>query len=98
MAVCKSTRRFTTDTNEPLKQIFRESPVSKDREKAWIHALLDSETGDPPLAEAIICDSISDSGADEIFKRRTECLIPYFRCHGEQCVLVRSGWVGSIAA
>jgi hypothetical protein len=49
MAVSKSTRRSTPDTNEPLKQIFRESQVSKDREKAWIHALLDSETGDPPL-------------------------------------------------
>lgn len=49
MAVSKNTRRSTTDTNEPLKQIFRQSQVSKDREKAWIHALLHSETGDPPL-------------------------------------------------
>jgi hypothetical protein len=49
MAVSKSTRRSTPDTNEPLKQIFRQSQVSKDREKAWIRALLGSETGDPPL-------------------------------------------------
>jgi hypothetical protein len=49
MAVSKSTRRSTPDTNEPLKPIFRDSQVSKDRKEAWIHALLHSETGDPPL-------------------------------------------------
>jgi hypothetical protein len=49
MAVSKSTRRSTRDTNQPLREIFQKSPVSKDREQAWIHALLHSETGDPPL-------------------------------------------------
>lgn len=49
MAVSKSTRRSTPDTNQALKDIFRTSQVSEEREKAWSRALLDSETGDPPL-------------------------------------------------
>jgi hypothetical protein len=49
MAVSKSTRRSTPDTNQLLKEIFRNSQVSKDREQAWSRALLHSETGDPPL-------------------------------------------------
>jgi hypothetical protein len=49
MAVSKSTRRSTPDTNQSLKDIFRSSQVSADREQAWSRVLLHSETGDPPL-------------------------------------------------
>ena len=49
MAVSKSTRRPTRDTNESLREIFNTSPITKQREQDWIHALVHSETGDPPL-------------------------------------------------
>lgn len=36
-------------TQQTLKQIFRQSRVSKDREQVWIHAVVHSKTGGPPL-------------------------------------------------
>lgn len=49
MAVSKNTRRSDPDTNQILKDILQSNKVSADREQDWSRALLQTETGDPPL-------------------------------------------------
>jgi len=49
MAVSKSTRPSTFDTNQILRKILKSNRVSSDREQSWSRALVHSETGDPPV-------------------------------------------------
>jgi hypothetical protein len=49
MAVSKSTRPSTSDTNQILREILQSNQVCSDREQSWSRALVHTETGDPPL-------------------------------------------------
>ncbi|MGC2161337.1 MAG: hypothetical protein WA634_05490 [Silvibacterium sp.] len=49
MAVSKSTRPSTSDTNQILRKILQSNQVCSDREQTWSRALAHSGTGDPPL-------------------------------------------------
>jgi hypothetical protein len=49
MAVSKSTRASTSDTNQILRKILESNQVCSGREQSWSRALTQSETGDPPL-------------------------------------------------
>jgi hypothetical protein len=49
MAVSKSTRPSTSDTNQILRKILESNQVCSGREQSWSRALANTGTGDPPL-------------------------------------------------
>jgi uncharacterized NAD(P)/FAD-binding protein YdhS len=49
MAVSKSTRPSTSDTNQILHTILKSNQVNSDREQSWSRALVHSDAGDPSL-------------------------------------------------
>ena len=49
MAASKDTRRPASDTNSFFLKLFRDSSVSKERERIWHDAVQHAGAGDPPL-------------------------------------------------
>ena len=49
MATSKDTRRSVPDTNPFFLKLFRDSSVSKERERIWHDAVSHAGAGDPPL-------------------------------------------------